>query len=148
MPIPELDADGLLPAGVHGASMAEIREHFGRFKTTDRRVRLQASLEAFAAEARGCGLVGALVVDGSFTTGKAVPEDVDLVVILQPGVDLVTEFSPDQYNVISARRVKARHAIDVRYATSSPETLSPMIEFFERVRGRPELRKGMLRVTL
>jgi hypothetical protein len=136
MPIPELNAEGLLPPGVHQGSVAEIGERFGQFRETDDRVRLQA------------GLVAALIVNGSFTTGKARPGDVDLIVILRAEANLATDFRPDQYNVLSARRVRSRYAFDVRYATEAPETLEPVIEFFAQVRERPGLRKGMVKVTL
>jgi len=37
MPIPDLNEDGLLPEGIHEASLEEVRERFGRFQRTDRR---------------------------------------------------------------------------------------------------------------
>ena len=148
MSIPELNADGLLPPGVHEGSVAEIRERFGQFRETDGRVRLQAKLEAFVAEVKATGLVAALIVNGSFTTGKARPGDVDLIVILRAEADLATDFRPDQYNVLSARRVRSRYAFDVWYSTGAAETLEPVIEFFAQVRERPGLRKGMVKVTL
>jgi len=40
MPIPELDARGLLPEGIHPCSMSEIAQRFGRFQRSDRRCRL------------------------------------------------------------------------------------------------------------
>src|SRR5262245_27238275 len=123
MPIPALDANGLLPPGVHEASIEEVRELFGQFRETEQRVRLQAALEAFLAEARGTHLVVAVIVDGSFTTGKAQPGDVDIVVVQRPDADTTTEFRPDQYNVLSARKVKQRYSFDVLYATDSPQEL-------------------------
>lgn len=83
MAIPELDETGFLPPGVHEASLAEVHEAFGQFRGSDRRMRLYAALEAFAEEARGSGLVAALIVNGSFTTGKPQPGDIDLIVVLR-----------------------------------------------------------------
>jgi len=148
MAIPDLDGDGFLPPGVHDASLDEIRETFGRFQGTDRRVQLQKALAAFATEAQATGLVAAITVDGSFTTGKASPGDVDLIVVLRADVQLGGELRPDQYNVLSARRAKHRHSFDVRVATAAPETLQPWVDFFGQVRDRPGLCKGMVRVTL
>ncbi len=148
MAIPALDEHGLLPAGVHDASLDEVAQRFGRFTGTDRRVQLHGALVQFAAEARQTGRVAALVVDGSFITGKPQPEDIDLIVVLHEQADFATEFRPDEYNVLSARRVRSRYPFDVRYATAEPEALQPLVDFFAQVRGRPELRKGMVRVTL
>lgn len=148
MALPALDEHGFLPEGVHNASLDEVAERFGRFTGTDRRVRLHSALVRFATEARQTGLVAGLIVDGSFTTGKPQPEDIDLIVVLHDRADFATDFRPDEYNVLSARRVKSRYPFDVRYATAEPEALQPLVDFFAQVRGKPELRKGMVRVTL
>jgi predicted nucleotidyltransferase len=95
-------------------------------------VQLQAALEAFVAEARGTGLVAAVIVNGSFASGQAQPGDIDLVVVLRGDVDLSAELRPDQYNVLSAKRVRSRYPFDVLFVTSAPETLQPAINFFAR----------------
>lgn len=148
MAIPQLDENGHLPPGVHEASLAEIRKRFGQFRETDRRVELCTKLDAFVREANESGIVKALIIDGSFVTSKAQPGDVDLIVVLREPLDLAAELRPDQYNVVSAKRVKARYRFDVLYSTQAPETLDPLVEFFGQVRGRPELRKGILRIEL
>jgi predicted nucleotidyltransferase len=134
MPIPDLLPNGLLPEGVHDATSADVRERFGRFRETAKRVELQTVLDAFLAEAQASGLVEATIVNGSYTTGKAQPEDIDIIVVLRQGVDLAAELRPDQYNV--------------RVATSAPETLRPLVDFFAEVKQQPGLRKGMVKVTL
>jgi len=55
---------------VHDASLEEIRERFGQFHGSDRRVQLFAVLEKFAADAKSAALVQAMIVNGSFTTDK------------------------------------------------------------------------------
>ena len=79
--------NGCLPAGVHDASMLELRERFGRFQRSDRRVQLQKKLEEYMAEARASGQVTALIVNGSFTTAKDELGDIDLVVVLRSAAD-------------------------------------------------------------
>ena len=133
---------------VHDASLEEIRERFGQFHGSDRRVQLFAVLEKFAADAKSAALVQAMIVNGSFTTDKVRPSDIDLILVLREHIDLSRDLLPRQYNLVSPKRVKARHGFDVLYATDSPESLDPLVEFFSQVRGQPELRKGMVRVTL
>lgn len=133
---------------VHDASLEEIRERFGQFHGSDRRVHLFAVLEKFAADAKSAALVQAMIVNGSFTTDKVRPSDIDLILVLREHIDLSRDLLPRQYNLVSPKRVKARHGFDVLYATDSPESLDPLVEFFSQVRGQPELRKGMVRVTL
>ncbi len=148
MPIPKLDEHGHLPPGVHDASLAEVRERFGRFQGSDHRVRLQERLEALVAEARGTGLISSLILNGSFTTGAPEPGDIDLILILSEALDLTVDLRPDQYNVLSGRRVKARHGFDAFSATSDPGALQPLIDFFSAVKGQPGLMKGMVRVAI
>lgn len=148
MAIPELNEHGLLPRGVHDASLKEIRERFGRFHGSDRRVRLFEALEKFVDETRNAKLVSEMIVDGSFITGEPKPSGIDLVLVLGEQVDLSQDLKPSQYNLLSSRRVRQRYGFDVLYATASSDSIDPLVEFFSRVRGRPGLRKGMVRVRL
>ncbi len=87
-------------------------------------------------------------MNGSFTTGTPQPGDIDIIVVLREPLDLTVDFRPDQYNVVSRRSVRARHGFDVFSATSDSESLQPLIDFFSAVKGRPGVRKGMVRVAL
>lgn len=148
MPIPALDENGFLPAGVHDASLDELRQRFGRFQETEKRVTLQGLLETFLTEARATGLVAAVIVNGSFTTAKARPSDIDLIVVLRQNHDYVAELRPVEYSVLSRTRVKARFPFDVVYVTEAPEILDGAVRYFAQIRGTPGARKGMVRVTL
>jgi hypothetical protein len=90
MPIPVLNEDGFLPAGIHDCSLAEIRERFGQFQRTDQRCRLMDRLEAFIQECRATGFVRSMMVDGSFVTAADAPNDIDLILVLDEHHD----FSP------------------------------------------------------
>ena len=70
MPIPNLDENGLLPEGVHEATIEEVRELFGRFQRTDQRLALFSKLSRFLDELRSTGLITAVIVNGSFVTAK------------------------------------------------------------------------------
>jgi hypothetical protein len=73
MPIPELNEDGVLPVGIYDCTLEEIGERFGRFRTTDRRVRLYERLRELVDEEQKAGLAIELIVEGSFATDKANP---------------------------------------------------------------------------
>ena len=148
MAIPEVDERGFLPHGIHDASVDEVLDRFGRFRDTGRRVTLGGELAAFIEEVRGTGLVACVIVDGSFTTSKAQPGDIDLIVVLREGLETDADFRPDQYNVMSARRVQARHGFDVLYAVEGSENLARAVDYFAQVTGEPGLSKGMVRVAI
>lgn len=71
--IPQFDADGLLPPGIHWATWDEVAATFG---STPWRRRLLDGLEMAIDSLRraGCRTV---YIDGSFVTGKEVPNDFD-----------------------------------------------------------------------
>src|SRR4051794_27825639 len=113
MSIPDDDEDGTLPPGVHPCTLEEVKDRFGRFRGSDRRSHLYRQLVEYVAQARSTGEVRALIIDGSFVTGKAEPGDIDIIVVISR--DLLSEpgLSPRVYNVVSKRRVRKRFELDL-----------------------------------
>jgi len=148
MLIPSFNETGVLPPGVHDCTVEEIEVRFGRFHESDRRPQLWTRLKAFIELAAKSGLVEALIVDGSFVTDVAAPNDVDLVVILPENHDLGADLSPDQYNLLAQARVRRQFGFDILVVKSGTGSLTQAIEFFEQVRQRPGAKKGLLRIKL
>ena len=147
MPIPDFDDNGLLPAGVHDCTLAEIAKRFGVFQGNEQRPRLMAKLTEFLAEALVSGIVQAVLVDGSFVTGERSPNDIDLIVVLSATHDRAADLLPLQYNVVSRNRVRRRFGFDTVAGRDGSAAYDTAIEFFQQVRGEPELRKGILKFT-
>ncbi len=80
--IPRFNDEGNLPAGVHRASLEEVAARFGQ-KPELRRVQME-SLAWLVELARRAG-ASRLIVNGSFTTDKPEPNDVDCVLLVEPG---------------------------------------------------------------
>lgn len=80
--IPEFTASGLLPQGIHSATLDEVRERFGG---NERRRQLLAGLVAalLLLRAAGCRRV---YINGSFVTAKELPNDIDALYDID-GVD-------------------------------------------------------------
>jgi hypothetical protein len=148
MPIPSLNSSGFLPAGIYECTLEEIKARFGAFQCSDRRIRLFEKLNAFFHEARASGLVSSIVVDGSFVTSEAEPNDIDLILELAGSYDITAEISVVAYNVLSRQRVRRRFGFDVLLARSGSPEVERWVEFFQQVRLAPGLRKGILRVQL
>lgn len=113
MPIPSLDRDGFLPAGVHDCTLAELKARFGVFQNSDRRPKLFARLESFLTEARAARLVRSIIVDGSFVTARPDPNDIDLILVVARDHDVSADLSPAAYNVVSKKRVQTRFGFDM-----------------------------------
>ncbi len=148
MPIPELNEDGFLPEGIHVAALEEVQERFGRFQSTDRRPDLFSKLSLFLAEVRACGLVESVIVDGSFVTAKDEPSDIDLILVLRPDHDDRGELRPFEYNTLSKRRVRRRFRFDILIARQGSDQRKKYVDLFQRVKGLPDLRKGVVEVRL
>lgn len=88
-----------------------------------------------------------VVVDGSFVTDKAEPNDIDLVLVLPNHHDFSADVRPFEYNVLSRRMVRRRFAFDVLVAREHSAEFDEYVEFFQQVRGEPNRRKGILKVT-
>jgi hypothetical protein len=147
MPIPELNQDGFLPEGIHEASLEEVRERIGRFQRTDRRPALFAKLSTYMAEVRASGLVVAVIVDGSFVTAKDEPSDIDLILVLRPDHDDQADLKPFEYNAVMKHVVRRRFRFDVVSAREGTAEYEKSLNFFQRVRDRSDLRKGVIKVT-
>lgn len=80
MALPRLRADGTLPPGQHlAASLDAVRAAFP--PTTARRQALDAALTQLVEVTHRLGLGVEFVIDGSYTTGKADPFDIDLAML-------------------------------------------------------------------
>jgi hypothetical protein len=79
--IPEFDRYGYLPSGLHDATIQEIAERFGR-QSEIRQVQME-SLHWLLDAARRVRILR-IVIDGSFTTDRLEPNDVDCALLLDP----------------------------------------------------------------
>lgn len=76
-----MEYDSLLPPGIHDITELEIDNHFlSAFKTSITRSKLIDGLHQFLAALRSCGVPCEVWIDGSFSTKKPDPNDIDLVV--------------------------------------------------------------------
>ena len=148
MSIPPLNDRALLPEGIHDCSLEELRTRFGSFEGNDRRPRLWSALSAFVTELKAAGVGAVLLIDGSFVTAKSTPEDIDLILLLPAGHDLYRELTPAEYNVLSARRVRQRHRLDLLVAREGSDEHRRYMKLFQQVRLEPERTKGILRLRL
>ena len=155
MSIPALDAMGLLPAGVHECTLEEIGDAFGGSSDGHRRD-LFKNLVWFAGEAKRLGIGQVLYVDGSYTTGKAHPNDIDIVLVLAPSTPSVdATMKSDEGKRILNPILKDTMHLHVFFEGASAAAIG-MANFFQglrpdeaRVRGlSPGHRRGILMVRL
>jgi len=80
--VPPFDESGFLPPGVHPATLAEIAARFG---TASELRRVQMESIGWVVEAAIRAGVRRVVLNGSFTTDRIEPNDVDCVLLFIAG---------------------------------------------------------------
>jgi hypothetical protein len=148
MPIPALDADGLLPVGIHTCDLQEIKISFGGFTDSSRRPDLFQRLVKYVADVRSAGIAESIVINGSFVTAKPDSNDIDLILVLKSAHDFDADLNATAYNVISKRRVNRQFGFDLLVARSLSPEFARWIEFFQQVRLEPGRQKGILQMPL
>jgi len=148
MPIPALNAEGFLPAGIFDSSLTDVRERFGSFQGSDVRQRLFKRLEELVALMQHSSLFDFLLLDRSFVTAKSAPNDIDLVAVLRPGHDFERDLPMSEYALVSRAMLRRRFGFDIIIAERDTQLYRSYVEFFSRVRENPAARKGLLRLTL
>lgn len=78
MPIPPFNADGLLPTGIHLASLAEVIQRFGGPSAVRHAI---AESLAWAVEAAQKAGISRFIIDGSFVDRKSDPNDADCILL-------------------------------------------------------------------
>jgi hypothetical protein len=116
--------------------MDEVAERFGRFQRTDRRGRLTERLRRYVEEVRGSGIATAVVIDGSYISGRDEPSDVDLILVLRPDYLPASDPRPFTYNLRSKRMVKKLYRFDILPAADGSAAYRTYVDFFCGVRPR------------
>jgi hypothetical protein len=141
--IPAFRLDGYLPEGIYQATEADVTFRFGT--QSRRRRRLTLRLRRWIALGRAVG-ARRLLVDGSFVTAKAEPDDVDAVMLL-----------PENFADLVAQGLEAAVELEEMFLTRQPEELFPAedeavwqgwCEFFSRTREPDRRRKGLVEIVL
>jgi hypothetical protein len=128
-----LDDRGLLPPGIHDATLPEIEASFARFQRSDRRIKLFEKLKAYLAELGRTGWKCEVILDGSFV-GPTVdePNDIDLILVLASDWDRAQELRPFEYNLLSKRFARQEYGIDVSPVAAGSKSDVDVRRFFEQ----------------
>lgn len=143
MALPELMKNGFLPPGLHLAELDEIWERFG--KGSEQRQTLFRRLQLFVDLARHVGAVR-MFIGGSYVTAELYPKDVDVVIwVGDTFLDLLDK--GDEYALTLELMFLTREPQEA-FAVFDELGWNAWIEFFSKVRGRRNLRKGLVEVQL
>lgn len=148
MPIPEVAHDGFLPGGIFDATLDEVEETFGRFGSSDRRVRLFENLGRYIRELNMWRNAEEILLDGSFISGAEEPNDIDMIVVYREGFDFGSPVRPAEYNLLSRRRVKKQYGSHVFLATANSPEREAAVQLFSNDPRIGKEGKGLVRIRL
>jgi hypothetical protein len=146
MPLPDFNANGDLPPGVHRASWIEVMGRFGG--GAGQRDVCARRLAHIYELARRTGGLQRLVIFGSYVTAKANPNDVDVILIMDD--DFRLENCPMESRALFDHAVaQARYGASVfwmRPGLLIGETVEQFIEYWQIKRGGGQ--RGIVDVIL
>ena len=87
-------------------------------------------------------------MNGSFVTVENEPNDIDLVVVVSSRHDFSADLTPAHYSLLAQRRVRRRFGFDIVVVKNGSENLELAVAFFQQVKQRPSVKKGILRIRL
>src|SRR5882762_858722 len=90
--LPDFDQRGYLPPGVHRAEIVEVATRFG--ESSELRREQAESLNWLISLCKSAG-IARLIVNGSFVTNVAEPNDVDCVLLIGPAYNEASEGAAD-----------------------------------------------------
>jgi len=146
--IAPFNENGWLLEGIYGCTLDEAAERFGKFQGSDRRPQLWVRFTEFMRELKACEFLEAVLVDGSFVSAKPDPNDIDLVLVVASAHDFSTDLPPVQYNLLAQQRVRRRFGFDIVVVKNSSDSLEQAVAFFQQVKQRPGVKKGILKIKL
>jgi hypothetical protein len=146
VPIPPL-VDGLLPDGVHPATLAEIERGFGI--QSDRRLELFAKLSEFVTFVRSFGVFRGIYIDGSFVTDEPAPGDIDAYLEMDRDGLRFLSAHPDGKAIMDSETVKEKYGIHL-FLQRLMLAVFPYMRPEEAILRKldPDLRRGILKVDL
>ena len=145
MSLPPFRDDGWLPPGHYSIDWEEVANIFGG-EPDSKREALLFKLIRFRDDLRECGCVGIIVLDGSFISEKAAPEDFDVLLILQPNIQEMKDNNTRLSRLLDAEMAECDDGISVFYAPKNSKAISELYSIFDQSKaGSP---KGVLEVEL
>jgi hypothetical protein len=126
-----------------------VEQHFGQFQSSGRRPALFKKLVHMVHELSSHSFIRDVIVDGSFVTAKDRPEDIDLIVVVDPEVyDRVEQGTVNayEYSALSSQHYRRTYSFDVFVVPEGSAAYGSYLTLFSRVKDQETLTKGVVRL--
>ena len=142
-PIPHFRIDGYLPEGLYRVTEADASFRFGA--STQRRRRLILRVRRWIALGRRIGATR-LLINGSFVTAKAEPNDIDAVMLLP--ANFVQQVDQGVEPALELEEMLLTHRPEEIFAAEDETDWNDWVAFFSRTREADGRRKGLVEIVL
>lgn len=146
MALPEFNANGDLPVGIHRATLVEVLERFGQ--GTPQRQLVTARLVRSHKLARATSKLLRFVVFGSYVTAKSAPNDVDIILVMADDFDMndCDEQTRPLFEHMRACEVFGASVFSVRPSTILLETVNEFLGYWQVKRDNGQ--RGIIEIIL
>lgn len=144
MALPEFTPDGILPEGIHKATLEEIRERFCFYGDCERRQELFDSLCKYINAIKEHNVEFYVCIDGSYVTMKHSPGDLDVLILYD------FEYNNKEWQELISDLTAPLMFKGLQILPGFLESYSEenLLDFAQDVKDNPNLRKGIVRVIL
>ena len=145
MPIPPFREDGWLPVGHHEATWEEIIDRFGGSPDSRRGVLTKKLLE-LREQLRSRGIVGFLLLNGSYISEKPEPADFDVLLVGPPDIQVRKDSDPELALLLDAEHAEKVGGFSLFYFPRDSPALETLSTFWDL--SKEGIAKGIIRVPL
>jgi predicted nucleotidyltransferase len=142
MPLPGLNHDGELPAGIHVATIDEVTLRFGSGSL--QRQAATARLRRIYRVAQATGHLDRLILFGSYVTAKTNPNDVDVLLVMRDDFEVRACETRKLFDHVQATETFGASVFWIRPSLVLLETLEDFIAYWQTTRERT--RRGIVEV--
>lgn len=145
MAIPSFREDGWLPVGHHPATWEEVVERFAGDAGSGRAA-LTEKLLKFRDELRACGVIGYLLLNGSFISAKREPKDFDVLLVGPPEIQALKDADPRLGELLDAEHAEKVKGFSLFYLPEDSSAFATVITFWDQT--KEEVAKGSVKVSI
>lgn len=156
----KFNGNGYLEPGIHAMSESDVKGHFvDAFPQSTTRPMIHEGYERHSTELKAIGIVAEKYLDGSFTTAKTDPGDVDMVVFADADqVDALPPAVQQQLRaLVSGKATRQTHLCDCYFCPTVKDQTHPAFDQLRAQRkywlgefcfDRADLPKGIVSVKV
>ena len=144
MPIPELTEHGLLPTGIYECDLSEIAD---KFVYNNHRKTIWTAFTSYLQQLKSIPEIDVFYVDGSYTTDKVLPGDVDVIIEL-PSPRIHAQILQRSGQMMERGFVKQFFFTDLLFAYEpNPLAVKDIRDTFQGIKVKDALDKGLPKET-